>query len=216
MIGQRKLRGGLAPRLVAQIRLITARGSSGREIGKLRAGTITEREISREPGVDCRNARASGHRPVRTRSGRYSSGSSSEVNGRARKSRLWWEPACRRVLAASRRAENPPGAGIDRSHARRTSKGREGIDDGIPFASQSHHFPNLLFCGPLHGVHCGQRTPAQCFGVRNKGTAELPAEPAIPGETAKRNRKGDFRGPNAQWRASSCPSRGCIPWPCPG
>ena len=124
--------------------------------------------------------------------------------------------ASRRGSAASRRGENPPGAGIDRSHARRTSKGRESIGGGIPFASKSHHFPNLLFCGPLRGVHCGQVTPAKRFGVRNKGSAELPAEPAISGKMSKRSGKGDFKGPNAQSRASSCPSRACKPWPCPG
>ena len=66
------------------------------------------------------------------------------------------ESWCR--LAAPQQAwegDGPAHAGIDRGNARGISKGRERIDGGIPFASQSHHYPNLLFCCPLRGLRCG-------------------------------------------------------------
>ena len=55
----------------------------------------------------------------------------------------------------AREGDRPTHAGIDRGNARGISKGRERIDGGIPFASQSHHYPNLLFCCPLRGLRCG-------------------------------------------------------------
>ncbi|NUT70615.1 hypothetical protein [Pseudarthrobacter sp. C4D7] len=81
-------------------------------------------------------------------------------------------------LAAEQRAREDSRHGCirgDRGKAHGISNGRERIDEGIPFASQSHHYPNLLFCCPLRELRCGLE-PRQISAGSEIKVPQVPAE----------------------------------------
>ena len=107
------------------------------------------------------------------------------------------------------------GHGIRPGCACGISKGRERIDDGIPFASQSHHYPNLLFCCPLRSLPSGSEPRQITLGSGIKVPQECRESQQFP-EKNIRELKRRFRAPTAQWPGSFCPIPKCRPWPSPG
>ena len=107
------------------------------------------------------------------------------------------------------------GSRVAAKRAQGSDGGRERGDGHLPSASQSNHFPNLLFrsaIGPADGPGKGAWTPADGRGVRNKST---PGMIGLASNSAKQNqgipRKSIPRGPSEEWQVFSCPSPGCRP-----
>jgi hypothetical protein len=72
--------------------------------------------------------------------------------------------------------ESGSGLGESVKRARASKEGRERGDGHLPSASQSNHFPNLLFCldgAGLTGRTTCAVTQAGRSGVRNKSTPEM-------------------------------------------
>jgi hypothetical protein len=107
------------------------------------------------------------------------------------------------------------GSRVAAKRAQGSGGGRERGDGHLPSASQSNHFPNLLFrsaIGPADGPGKGAWTPADGRSVRNKST---PGMTGLASNSAKQiqgiSRKSIPRGPSEEWQVFSCPSPGCRP-----
>ena len=131
--------------------------------------------------------------------------------------------SCEISIPISRRPANPchrargwkSGSRVAAKRARGSDGGRERSDGHLPSASQSNHFPNLLFRSALFrptGRAPGAWTPADGRSVRNKNT---PAMTGLASNSAKQisriTRKSIPRDPSEQWQVFSCPSPGCRP-----
>ena len=103
------------------------------------------------------------------------------------------------------------GAEVSRKSARVDSRGRVIGDGHLPSASQSIHFPNLLFSYPLHHYRVlrGRTSGQNALGLGIKIHHNLRCDyqlPVLSGNWLKRN---VLRVPSGQLPVFSCPSRAC-------